>query len=87
MQKNKQNEDGNRKPVENIERNVGARMADVAEVVRSDAANIHSDFALNDGPKYLLLLGHAVVQLKFRLLLRHLVCNYREIQLLVDRSR
>lgn len=55
-------------------------MADMAGAVRSDAANIHSDFALNYGLKSLFLLRHTVIQLKFRPFLRHSFRNKQKIE-------
>ena len=44
-------EDVKGRPVENVEGNVGAGMADVAEVVGHEAAEIHPDLPLDDRPE------------------------------------
>ena len=47
-------------PVEHIEGNVGAGVADVAEVVGCNAADVHADLALHPWLEGLLLLRHGV---------------------------
>ena len=45
-------------PVENVKVDGGAGVADVAEGVGGDAANVHADLAGNERLEDLLLLSH-----------------------------
>jgi len=53
-------------PVEDIEGDVGTRVADVAEVVGRDAADVHGDLPLHQRLEGLLRLRHGVEQLQLR---------------------
>ena len=48
---------------ENVEDHGGTGMADMAEVVGSDAAGIHADLTRTDGFKVLLAAGHGIIKL------------------------
>lgn len=51
-------------PEENIEGDVDASVTNVAEIVSSDAANVHPDLAFDLGLEQLFLPAHRVVQPK-----------------------
>ena len=50
--------------MKDIEGDVGAGVADVAEIVGSNAADVHADLAFFSGLELLLLLRHRVEELE-----------------------
>lgn len=53
-------------PVEDVESNVGAGVADVAEIIGRDATDVHAHLALHPRLEELLLLAHRVEDLQLR---------------------
>lgn len=52
--------------VENIKCDIDASVADMAEIVSGDSANVHAHQTLHFGLEHLLLLAHRVVQPQLR---------------------
>jgi hypothetical protein len=69
-------------PVEDVEGDVGTRVADVAEVVGRDTADVHADLALLPQPEELLLFHQGVEQPR-RVLLHSLglrLCHGEDVE-------
>lgn len=49
-------------PVEKVESDIDASVANMAEIVSGDSANVHAHFTLYFGLELLLVLAHGVVQ-------------------------
>lgn len=58
-------------PEEDIKRNSGACVTEMAVVVGSDTADVHGNLAVGFGLEDLLLLSHGIVNPQLSLLLRH----------------